>query len=67
LRHKNGDLIVMKIKWSAALLVAASGFTYAQSSVTLYGIVDTGLSYYNHATAHGGSEIGLPALTGEVP
>ena len=57
----------MKITWSAALLVAASGFTYAQSSVTLYGIVDTGLSYYNHATSHGGSEVGVPTLTGEVP
>jgi predicted porin len=67
LRHETGDLIVMKIKWSAALLAAASGFTHAQSSVTLYGIVDTGLSYYNHATAHGGSEVGVPTLTGEVP
>jgi predicted porin len=57
----------MKIKWSAAFLVTASGFTYAQSSVTLYGIVDTGVSYYNHATAHGGSVVGVPALTGEVP
>ncbi|MCO2666995.1 porin, partial [Pseudomonas aeruginosa] len=45
----------MKIKWSAAGLVAASGLAYGQSSVTLYGIVDTGVSYYNHATAHGGS------------
>jgi predicted porin len=64
---KSGDTIVMKVKWSGALLVAATGFTYAQSSVTLYGIVDTGVAYYNHATAHGGSVVGVPALTGEVP
>ncbi|MCG0578681.1 porin [Burkholderia cenocepacia] len=57
----------MKIKWSAAGLVAASGLAYGQSSVTLYGIVDTGVSYYNHATAHGGSWVGMPVLTGELP
>jgi len=57
----------MKINWSPALLVAVSGFAYAQSSVTLYGIVDAGVSYYNHATATGGSSIGMPFLTGEVP
>ncbi|WP_156132342.1 hypothetical protein [Paraburkholderia terrae] len=33
LRHKNGELIVMKTQWSAALLVAVSGAAYAQSSV----------------------------------
>ncbi|WP_168795935.1 porin [Paraburkholderia aromaticivorans] len=57
----------MKLKWSAALLVAATGCTYAQSSVTLYGIVDTGVSYYNNATSSGGSMVGMPFLTGELP
>jgi predicted porin len=38
----------------------------AQSSVTLYGIVDTGVQYYNNA-AGGGSVVGMPTLTGEVP
>jgi len=57
----------MKIKWSAALLVAATGFAYGQSSVTLYGIVDAGVSYYNNATSHGGSTVGMPFLTGELP
>ena len=49
------------------MLAAATGFAYGQSSVTLYGIVDTGVSYYDHATASGGSTVGMPILTGEVP
>jgi predicted porin len=57
----------MKKKWGAAMLVAATGLAQAQSSVTLYGIVDTGVSYYDHATAHGGSVVGMPPLTGELP
>lgn len=57
----------MKIKWSAALLVAATGLAYGQSSVTLYGVVDSGVSYYNNATSHGGTVVGMPFLTGELP
>ncbi|CAM3312362.1 Porin domain-containing protein [Burkholderia ubonensis] len=47
-------------------LMAAAGIAHAQGSVTLYGIVDTGVSYYNHA-AKGGSAMGMPHLTGEMP
>lgn len=47
-------------------LVMATGLAHAQSAVTLYGIVDTGVEYYNHA-ASGGSFVGMPSLTGEVP
>ncbi|SOE86818.1 Outer membrane protein (porin) [Burkholderia sp. YR290] len=50
----------------ATLLLALSGSAYAQSNVTLYGIVDTGVSYYNNAL-HGGSFIGVPTITGELP
>ncbi|RZF30591.1 porin [Paraburkholderia sp. UYCP14C] len=57
----------MKMKWTATLLAAATGLAYGQSSVTLYGIVDTGVSYYNNATSHGGTTVGMPFLTGEVP
>jgi predicted porin len=57
----------MKMKWTAALLAAVTGIAYGQSSVTLYGIVDAGVSYYNHATATGGSSVGMPFLTGELP
>jgi len=47
-------------------LMQASCLAYSQSSVTLYGIIDTGVEYYNHA-AGGGSFAGMPTLTGEVP
>ncbi|MHB9841445.1 porin [Paraburkholderia terrae] len=57
----------MKMRWSAALLTAAMGLAHAQSTVTLYGIVDTGLSYYNHATANGGTSVGMASLTGRLP
>ncbi|EGC99181.1 outer membrane protein (porin), partial [Burkholderia sp. TJI49] len=49
----------MKKKLCAVLAMALAGPAGAQSSVTLYGIVDTGVSYYNHA-AHGGSFVGMP-------
>jgi predicted porin len=47
-------------------LMQAPCLAYSQSSVTLYGIIDTGVEYYNHA-AGGGSFAGVPTLTGEVP
>ncbi|MFM0057798.1 porin [Paraburkholderia phytofirmans] len=51
---------------TASASAFASGGAQAQSSVTLYGIVDTGVQYYNRATG-GGSVVGMPSLTGEVP
>lgn len=57
----------MKMRWSAALLAAATGLAHGQSTVTLYGIIDTGLSYYNHATANGGTTVGMASLTGRLP
>ena len=51
---------------SFAAAAAASPDAQAQGSVTLYGIVDTGVQYYNHA-AGGGAVAGMPSLTGEVP
>lgn len=47
-------------------LMQASGLAHSQSSVTLYGVIDTGIEYYNHA-AGGGSFAGVPVLTGEMP
>jgi predicted porin len=57
----------MRKRLFAALLIVVSAAASAQSSVTLYGIVDTGLEYYNNATSHGGSFAGMPSLTGETP
>jgi predicted porin len=53
-------------KLLAASVLLAAGAAHAQSSVTLYGIVDTGVEFYNHA-AGGGSFVGMSPLTGEVP
>lgn len=49
-----------------AAIMAAAGVANAQSSVALYGIVDTGLEYYNNAGKQT-SFVGMPSLTGEVP
>lgn len=51
---------------AVVLLAMTSCAAYSQSSITLYGIVDTGIEYYNHA-AGGGKFVGVPTLTGEVP
>ena len=41
-------------------LCAASGTAAAQSSVTLYGIIDTGIEYVSHANAAGKSVFRMP-------
>lgn len=56
----------MKRTLMAASLAMASALAWGQSSVALYGIVDTGIEYYNNA-AKGGSFAGMPTLTGEAP
>ncbi|RQV07379.1 porin [Burkholderia cenocepacia] len=55
----------MKKSVAAGVLMAA-GLAHAQSAVTFYGIVDTGVEWYNHA-ASGGAFVGMSPLTGEVP
>ena len=42
----------MKLKWAAAATIAAiGGAAQAQSSVTLYGVVDSGLMYQSTSAA----------------
>ncbi|HEY4072823.1 MAG TPA: porin [Herbaspirillum sp.] len=48
---------------SSAVVVNAS----AQSAVTIYGIVDTGVVYTTNANATGNSVFKMPGLTGELP
>jgi len=48
-------------------LLCLSATAMAQSSVTLYGIVDTGIEYVSHASPKGGSVVRMPAITGEFP
>jgi len=53
------------------LAACAAGFVsvsaFAQSSVTLYGVLDTGIEYVSHANAAGGHLIRMPGITGELP
>ena len=49
----------------AAGLFSASAF--AQSSVTLYGVLDTGIEYVSHANAAGDHVIRMRGITGELP
>ena len=53
---------------SLALIGAFStAHAIAQSAITIYGIVDTGLVYTTNANAAGNSVIKMPSLTGEFP
>ncbi len=58
----------MKIgKYAAGLLAAAPLLASAQSSVTLYGVVDTGVEFVNNVGAAGNSVARMNTLTGTVP
>jgi hypothetical protein len=58
---------------NASVALVTAGICYASistlhaQSVTLYGIVDTGVEYINHANAAGRSIVRMPPLTGEIP
>lgn len=56
----------MKKTGLAVLAVGAltSASAFAQSSVTLYGIVDTGIEYFTNATPTGGSIARMPVIGG---
>lgn len=57
----------MRLKYVAAAVLAASSSYAAAQSVTLYGIVDTGVEYVSHAGSGGHSLVRMPANTGELP
>lgn len=48
-------------------LTLIGGAANAQSSVTLYGLIDTGVEYVSHANAAGHGVLRMPAVTGELP
>ena len=54
-----------RIAISIAGLISVSAF--ARSSVTLYGVIDTGVEYVSHANAAGDSIVRMPGITGEFP
>ncbi|MHA6889876.1 porin [Ralstonia pseudosolanacearum] len=49
-----------------AMLALASGAAGAQS-VTLYGLVDTGIEYVSHAGSSGNGLVRMPSVTGTLP
>lgn len=51
----------------AASCALAAPLAHAQSSVTLYGIIDTGVEFVSHANAAGDHVVRMPAVTGELP
>ena len=53
--------------WVASMGMAASNASHAQGSVTLYGILDTGIEYVTHANRNGDSLVRMPGITGELP
>jgi predicted porin len=48
-------------------LLIACGGALAQSNVTIYGILDTGVEYYDNANAAGDTVIRQPSLTASIP
>lgn len=54
--------------WGLSFLaVCAPGVSQAQSSVTLYGIIDTGIEYVTNVGPHKSSVVREPSLTGSIP
>ena len=51
----------------AAALLALGGAAQAQSSVTVYGIVDNAVEYLNNVGAAKSGLTRMPTLTGSVP
>jgi predicted porin len=49
------------------LSLAACNAAHAQGSVTLYGIVDSGIEYVSHADTAGHSLLRMPSNTGDLP
>lgn len=49
-----------------ALAAACAPAARAQSSVTIYGILDTGVEYVTHANAAGNSVLRMPSITGSM-
>ncbi|MFM0341425.1 porin [Paraburkholderia fungorum] len=58
----------MRLGAIAALgLGMLSASAFAQSSVTLYGLIDTGIEYVSHANSAGDRVVRMPAISGELP
>ena len=51
----------------AGLVICAAANVSAQASVTIYGIIDSGVEYINHTGPNNGSLIRMPSITASVP
>lgn len=58
---------MLKKTGSALALLVASGLAQAQSSVQIYGIVDTAIEYINNVGASKSGLTRMPTLSGSVP
>ncbi len=55
--HFRSEIALNKKLLTAAVMAATAGAAHAQSSVTLYGVIDAGISYVNHSkNAAGGTD-----------
>jgi predicted porin len=60
----------MRMSWIGTVgagLALASTSVLAQGSITLYGLMDTGIEYVSHANAAGDHVIRMPSISGELP
>jgi predicted porin len=56
----------MKLQRAAlfAIALSASAPVLAQSTITLYGVVDTGVEFFTHASSTGGTMVRFPTISG---
>jgi predicted porin len=59
--------MMKKIPGAAVAAMFCSTAALAQSQVTMYGIIDTGVEYVTHVNAAGDSVVRMPSLTGSLP
>jgi predicted porin len=52
---------------AAGLLAIAAGTGHAQSNVSIYGLIDTGVEYITNVGASGDQLVRVPTLTGTLP
>ncbi|WP_308445124.1 porin [Paraburkholderia flagellata] len=64
-----GGLAWRRIAWCglASLVACASGAAHAQSAVTLYGVIDTGIEYVTNVGPKRANSVHTPTLTASLP
>lgn len=56
-----------KLIHTAAAIACCSGAAHAETAVTIYGTIDTGIEYVSHANASGSALVRMPSITGSIP